>query len=584
MKKCNVSQFLYPFLLILAVALTWCTVGGFEYVRYDDNLYTWDYPNVASGLNWDGVKGVFANLTQGGIWMPLTSITYMLDITLWGAGPGPHHLASVFYHAVNAVLVYILILRLLKTDNGEELPNAAFAAFVGTALWALHPQRCESVSWIASRKDLVFTLFVLLGLHSWLSAAQSKFRLLLVYVFMALACMGKPTAMVFPVVAFCVRPDRDWKKYLPMFALTVAVAILTVHSQTHPTGDDTMFVRGMNEGYGSLAWRVLNAAVAVGLYFAQFVVPYGIHVCYRPHVGSIPEGAVIGLAVLVIACSVFAVCVWRGARAKKPIRTLLLSALWFLAAIGPTLGVAGGFGHHARADRFLYLPMIAVAWLLSRMLVRVKLNALAKCALGILSLAYAIATLENSNTYKSDFELFGRALKFDPDSVFAMTHVAAEYCAKLHDPDKGIELYRRAICLEPDNDEPRELLAFALATRGNPKDAGEVFNILAPLVERPELDLRGKATAALGAMSMLRHDWSNAIRFLKQALTGKDAKKLFDDTAMRLAMCYYNTKDYDSAKPLLQRLSISKRPEVAAKARELIYYIYQKEQPLIRAK
>ena len=94
--------------LVAAVWAVWAQTGGFEYIRLDDSLYTWDFPPVAQGLSWAGVRAVFSDLTQGGIWMPITSLTYMLDISLFGAGPGPHHLVSVGWHSVNAVLVFLL--------------------------------------------------------------------------------------------------------------------------------------------------------------------------------------------------------------------------------------------------------------------------------------------------------------------------------------------------------------------------------------------------------------------------------------------------------------------------------------------
>lgn len=569
--------FMYALALPATIALVWSTVGGFEYIRLDDNLYTTEYPLVAGGLTWAGIKGVFTNFTQGGIWMPLTSVSYMLDISLFGSGPGPHHCMSVVYHMANALLFFALLLRLLPQSERGEPRHACFAAFVGTLLWAIHPQRCESVSWIASRKDTIFTLFVLLGLHAWLSAASSRKCLWASYALMALGCLGKPTAMVFPAVAFCVRPDRNWKRYVLPLLLSVGTALLAVHSQTNPTGDAQMMSRGLNEGYGSLAWRSLNATVATGLYFAQLVVPRGIHVLYQRNVGAMPNGAALGLAVFSAVALGFSLAIWRLRKNAEATNVLWRAGLWFAAAIGPTLGVAGGFGFHARADRFLYLPMMAVSWVLAWAFARANVRGWCKATVLLVLAVYAFAAFENSNTYREDFTLFSQVLKFEPTNIPAMTHVAAECCAKYNQPDKGIELYRKALSLEPEDDETRELLAFALSVRARPGDDDEIVALCEPLVARPELDTRGKATSALGAAAMRRRDWADAIRFLKQAMRGTAVRDCAEDNAMRLAMCYYNIRRYDEAKPILTKLAGSGRPEVRTKARELLGYIWTRE-------
>ena len=541
--------------LVAAVWAVWGWTGGFEYIRLDDNLYTWDYPFVANGFSWANFKGVCCKLTQGGIWMPLTSLTYMLDISLFGAGPGPHHLMSVVWHSINAILVFYLIYEL----TGRK---SLFAAFAGAALWAVHPQRCESVSWIASRKDLIFTFFTLLGLIAW-----RKGHTFLTYFLMFAGCCSKPTAMVFPAIAFCVEKDAHliftklrqapfqtfksyFIRYLPMVVLTVATAILTVYSQTHWDG---LEARGLNEGYGSFPWRCFNALVALGLYFAQWVVPYGLHIMYRAMTGGVPTGTGLGLLVLAL---ILAGLVWAFFKRRNwPL--LWLMAFWFLAAIGPTLGVAGSFGQHSRADRFLYLPMIGVSVLVASLLANIAWTRWRRMACVALLAVYGGVAAHNSYSYLNNYTLFQRVVDFDPEHPWGLQHVAMELCARFDDPDRGIAVFRRAMELDPANEDAAGQMCYAMARRGHPEDVPTILELCEPLLMNPGLDDSGMPTEALGIVMMRQRKWDEAIRFFTASLNAEKRKYPPDETLIQIAMCHYNRGDLGKAGELFGELAQS---------------------------
>ena len=551
--------------LVAAVWAVWGWTGGFEYIRLDDNLYTWGYPFVANGFSWANFKGVCCKLTQGGIWMPITSLTYMLDISLFGAGPGPHHLMNAVWHSVNAILVFFLIYEL--TDR-----KSLFAAFAGAAFWAVHPQRCESVSWIASRKDLIFTFFTLLGLISW-----RKGHAFLTYLLMFAGCCSKPTAMVFPAIAFCVEKDahliftklkhaptqtlKDYFiRYLPMVVLTVATAILTVYSQTHWDGED---VRGLNEGYGSFPWRCFNALVALGLYFAQWVVPYGLHIMYRAMTGGVPTGTGLGLFVLAL---ILAGLVWAFFRRRNgPL--LWLMAFWFLASIGPTLGVAGGFGQHSRADRFLYLPMIGVSVIVASLLANVAWTWWRRAACVALLAVYGGVAAYNSYSYLNDYTLFRRVVDFDPDHPWGLHHVGMELMRRFNRIDDALAVFRHIMEKDPENGSATGLVMYVLATRGRAEDFEEIKYRGQKLIERPELDDEGMAVEALGMVALREGAPDAAIRLFTAAINAPKRRFPADDAKVQLAMCHYNRGDYAQARALFRPLVDSQNARVRQHAR-----------------
>ena len=397
---------------LLLVGLVWALfgqAGSFEYLNLDDPNYTFNCAFVKDGLSCANVREAFRRFAYEGIWMPVTNISYMCTISLFGPHAGAHHLVSVAIHALNAVLLLWLLVALgqrascpLRSSGSSTLPTGTTgilpvaAAFLLTAFWALHPQRAEAVAWIASRKELLCTSFILGGILCWLRARRREGwgwipALAGVYACFALACMSKPTAMCFPFLVLAVeglmvsgdvrhatcnmREATSSIFRSPFFILhfsffiliAAATGALAVYSQTHAEGHAELALFS-----APLGWRILNAAVAVGLYLFQMFVPVGIHLDYRAVPGGWPVQGALGLSVLAfVALGIAGGWWWLRRRARRRAGQKVESdhsalflmggvALWFFASLAPTLGIFGSFGDHARADRFLYLPAMAL--------------------------------------------------------------------------------------------------------------------------------------------------------------------------------------------------------------------------------
>ena len=577
-------------LVLLAV---FAQTYSFGYIFLDDNEYTYDNPFVRGGLSWAGIAAAFKSVTWGGIWMPLTYISYMADISLFGAGASGHHIASVVLHLANTILFY-WFLRRVAERQGEAGRFAGAIAAAFALLWAVHPMRAESVAWIASRKDLVFLFFILLGSHAWLSH-----RWCAGVACMVLGVMGKPTAMAFPAVAlaieFCLdaRPEGGRRafgvaaRYGALLVVAVCAAALATYSQTHVTGVDIkpgiVDIRGLYEGYGSFAWRCLNAAVALGMYFWHAATGRGIHILYLPKVDARPDDLWLGLASLAVVTAAVA---WAFFRFRAMRAVIAGCALWFLGTIGPTLGVAGGFGCHAYADRFTYWPMMAFSVIgvvaAAKAMSAVSSGGALRAGVVALSLAvayYGWAGYCNAATYRANVTLWEQAAISDPRHYVAYGELGAEYC-RMGRVDEGIALLRYCLGINRRSDIAAHL-ADTLATRGRMEDFAEIKELCSHVPEGYDSDVatRAKADDALGTVAMFEGRWDEAIARFTAALGSSVAKQLGDDTPMRLAMCYFNTRRYDMAKPILTKLAASKRPEVREKAREMLQIIWNAERP-----
>ena len=106
---------------------------------FDDTLHVLANEHVLEGLGARGVAWAFTT-THAYNWHPLTWLSHMADVSLFGLEPWGHHLSSALLHAGCAVLVFAL-----ARSFGLAAWTAAFAA----GAFAFHPLRVQSVAWVA---------------------------------------------------------------------------------------------------------------------------------------------------------------------------------------------------------------------------------------------------------------------------------------------------------------------------------------------------------------------------------------------------------------------------------------------------
>ncbi len=167
-------------------------VGGHDFVNLDDFDYVSENPRVNRGLSWQGVRWAFT-AQHSANWHPLTTLSHMLDVQLFGLDPGPMHLVNVLFHLFNTVLLF----RLLYVATGSTWRTALVAG-----LFALHPLHVESVAWISERKDVLSTFFwlaTMLAYSAW-TRRPSAARYGGVVALFALGLLSKPMLVTLPLV------------------------------------------------------------------------------------------------------------------------------------------------------------------------------------------------------------------------------------------------------------------------------------------------------------------------------------------------------------------------------------------------
>jgi hypothetical protein len=611
MKKDKIKFLLLTAAIVAAVWIVFGQCAGFQFLRFDDHDYTFFCPFVRTGLTLENATNAFSNLTHAAIWMPVTYMTYMFDVSLFRGTAGAFHAGNVFIHSLNALLVFAFLLSIVrafgvKKSGGVFSVGSAAVAVCAliSVLWAVHPQRVESVAWIAGRKDLLCTFFVLLGLLSWVCFCRMKYlegtalgaaRFLpgvSGIVCCVLACMCKPAAMCFPFVMLSVEIvffsckgksfSPSWKeivsggcRYLPMFAAAVATGVLAVYSQTHADG---YAVRELFSA--SFPWRVLNAAVATGRYLFMGVFPVGVHLDYRAIPEGVPLGSVSGLLTLLGAIGVF---VFSWIKVPGLRFALFAFALWFLSALVPTLGIFGSFGEHAMADRFYYLPSLAFVFFAGILLSRWPESAECECgkcvwktprfavALAIVAV-FATVSFNVARSFRNDLAVFTRTLEIDPDHGRALAHVGEGECAegKL---DSGIEKLSRSMELRPRFDTSAKL-SYALMRRGRSADFKRIRELCVDLSGNRALDKKGQALEALGTAALVERKWQEAVECLYASICAPRRFYSAEDAKLKLAFAFYNAGRKKDAIRLFTALEHSTRSDIASRATQALETIH----------
>ena len=178
----------YCVLLALAVACAFAQVVGFDFLNFDDPLYVTNNAMVREGLSWRSLRWA-VTATEAANWHPLTWVSHMLDVQIWGVHPAGPHATNVVLHLANTLLLFVL----LQATTGA-VPRSAVVA----ALFGLHPSRVESVAWISERKDLLSTFFWLLtvGVYVRYTRRPTRLRYLWVGLGFAAALLSKPMVVL----------------------------------------------------------------------------------------------------------------------------------------------------------------------------------------------------------------------------------------------------------------------------------------------------------------------------------------------------------------------------------------------------
>jgi tetratricopeptide (TPR) repeat protein len=453
-------------ILLALVAATLGVYGraaSFGFLNYDDPDYVTENPHVRAGLSWASVVWALTSVHHA-TWHPLTSLSHLLDATLFGVAAGPAHLVNVVLHAAStAVLFWVL-----RGTTGARGPSALVAA-----LFALHPLHVESVAWISERKDVLSTLFWMLTLWAWAAWVErpTPGRYLAALLAFALGLLAKPMLVTLPFVLLLFdwwplrrtallgqealrarrrAPGALLLEKLPFLVLAAAVSVITYRAQAGAGAVSTLEA-------APLDLRLANAVVSYATYLVKALVPAGLAVFY-PYPRAVSAGRLVAASMLLLALTLGVV------RARRRHPWAVVGWAWYVGTLVPVIGLVKQ-GDQAMADRFTYVPLVGifilVAWTASVLVPRRARLPLAAAAV----LTSAAVTWVQLGHWRDDVTLFTHAVAVAPESTVALTNLGAALLAR-GDAAGAAALFERALTVGPDNPQALVSLGKVLADRG----------------------------------------------------------------------------------------------------------------------
>ena len=441
-------------LLAFATIAVYWPVTHFDFINLDDRDYVSRNPVVAQGLNWRGMQWAFQT-GHAANWHPLTWLSHMLDVQLFGMNPVAHHRTNVFFHAANTVLLFLVLRR---------MTNGFWQSMFVAALFAVHPLHVESVAWIAERKDVLSTFFGFLSLWTYARYAEDvsfskvdgprlsptaagtrcseghentftfhvsrmarhpSFLYLLSFAFFACSLMSKPMLVTFPFLLLLLdywplrrfgaghgqsrqQAARLVIEKAPFLALSVLSSIITFVIQQR--GGTVASLQNL-----SIGQRLAGAMLGYAHYLRKMFWPHALAAFY-PLERQWTPAALGGAVLLVVAISILAF----ATRRRRP--WFAVGWLWFLGAL-VLIGLIQ-VGAQAAADRYTYVPLvglfIAATWGLCDLMKtsRYKAAFLASAASACIAVCTGI-TFVQASYWRSTESLCDHALSVTKENFLA---------------------------------------------------------------------------------------------------------------------------------------------------------------------
>ncbi len=425
--------------LMLLVAIVYYQVHDFEFVQYDDPAYIYENSYVKKGLSSDGIKWAFTcqddkqTLKYSGvenIYHPLTWLSHMLDVQIFGMKSGLHHISNVLLHCIGGIYCFLFVRKFTKSAN---------VAFIASALFLIHPTHVESVGWVSERKDVLSGVFFWSALYYAIS--KGRYAGHLAYTCLVLGLLSKPSIVVLPLIVILIRiytSDKSFTsknflqatlKYKYWLLTAIVFSLITFYLQR--TGSHQQFA-----DQSSIMSRVPSIVLGYWFYLYRSIIPLDLSFSY-----PLPA---FGQRLVTFSCiALFGLfyLVW-ALRHRAP--ALFFGVVWFTLCWLPISGIIY-IGVDFTVDRYLYFSLGGFFIILAQYLERSYLRRM--LAFAVITI-FSILSYQQVKVWENTESLFINATKSQPESYMGWTNLGAYYQTQYQIED-AINSHKKSIQLNP---------------------------------------------------------------------------------------------------------------------------------------
>jgi tetratricopeptide (TPR) repeat protein len=401
---------------------------------------------------------IFKKLTSGVEhvpYRPLRWISYAIDYQFSGLNPLGYHISNIFFHVLTTLFVFFTISALVENYR---------VALCAALIFAVHPVHTDCVTYLSGRRDILSTLFYILGFYFFLKSRKKKRVSLLLSAFGAylLAIASKEMAVTLPVICFFYDliqriPDKGslskristainetFSSHKLLYITFTLLALLFTYYKVVVKSPSN------KEGFygGSFSTQLLTVVEILVYYIKLLLLPINLIADYSYN--SFPLAHSLYEPSVVFAFIVLGALAYLTLRLLSADKMVAFAIIWFFVTLLPVCHI---FPHHELlAEHYLYLPsfgfVLAVALLFERMLTSAKRKQLYYVAFALVILLFSVRTVWRNYDWRDGFTLWTKTVKTVPNCVRALNNLGIEYFNKNRFKDAKI-LYQRAAQIQP---------------------------------------------------------------------------------------------------------------------------------------
>jgi len=335
-----------------------------------DNYFIRDWGNFSAFFTDDYFK-----YSGEATFRPVVTLSYFIDYSLWHLNPAGFHLTNILLHAVNVVLVYLLV---------SAVSGSSTASFLTSILFALHPVLTETVNGISYREDILATTFFLgsillfiqsaivrLSAHDKVRNPQSKIHYYFLYILALfsylLALCSKEMAITLPLIVFLLdwllgdksRIKKNTIKYYIGFILVSGFYLFLRFVWFHNPVE-----KQLTYPDNSFLVNLLTMPKIFCSYIKLLFFPISFNAEYIIAHTKTPCAATFILGMIFL--SVIGVITYKFYNHS---RRLFFFMLWFFVSLAPMMNIMPIA--NIMAERYLYLPSVGFCAILAYILIEI---------------------------------------------------------------------------------------------------------------------------------------------------------------------------------------------------------------------
>ena len=333
-------------------------LGFLVYANILGNGFVWDDEEQVVGNNairsLTNIPALFSSSTfnsggsgglSGAYYKPFMPALFAINFSLFGLNATIFHLIQLLIHLSNAILVFLILKNILKSEN---------KAFFVCLIWVIHPGISEAVIYVSAYQDVLFAFFGLLGFWLSLRFINTKNLNFLFAAFFSLFCslLSKEAGVIFLVLIslyFLLFNIKNLLKFVSGSAFILGIYLFTrlVIAKISFSAPHIVPI-----AKATFSQRLLTLPFELFSYLRLAVFPKDLFISQHQLVTNFSDSRFWGLGLFILLLFI----IFAGFYIKTKNKLLLFFGLWFFISLGPTLNIIPA--DMTISERWLYIPLI----------------------------------------------------------------------------------------------------------------------------------------------------------------------------------------------------------------------------------